>query len=372
MNGALEGLLVADFSRVLAGPYASMLLGDLGATVIKVERPERGDDTRSWGPPFNAEGSSTYFEGINRNKKSLVLDLSHHRDLRRARNLAAQADIMIENFKVGGLDKYGLDYLTVKPLNPSLIYCSITGFGRYAGKDLAGYDLLVQAMGGLMSITGDSTPTKTGVAVVDVLTGLHATVGILAALHSRQTTGEGQLIEVNLLSTLLASMVNQSASYTLGGVIPGMLGNAHPSIAPYEVFQTADQSMVIAVGNDTQFYALSNALEKPELSTHPLFHSNEARVRNRESLKTILEEALSQKTAAFWTHHLNHAGVPSGPINNIAQAFELAESLGLDPIRNGHISSPLELSSTPITDYRTAPQLGDMTELIVEEFALDT
>jgi crotonobetainyl-CoA:carnitine CoA-transferase CaiB-like acyl-CoA transferase len=371
MAGALDGLLVADFSRVLAGPYSSMMLADLGANVIKVERPETGDDTRAWGPPFTTTGSSTYFESVNRNKRSLVLDLANERDLRRAMNLAAQADIMIENFKSGGLVRYGLDYSNIRPLNPAIIYCSITGFGKDAGKELPGYDLLVQAMGGLMSITGETSPTKTGVAVVDVLTGLHATVGILAALHSRGETGAGQLVEVNLLSTLLASMVNQSTAYTLGGVLPGMLGNAHPSVVPYEVFRTADQALVIAVGNDTQFFALCHAMDLPELANNPLFSNNEARVVNRMELKATLETMLARESAAFWMERLNRVGVPSGPINNIAQAFDLATSLGLDPIHEGQVSSPLVMSATPITNYRPPPLLGQLTDQIVQELSLD-
>jgi crotonobetainyl-CoA:carnitine CoA-transferase CaiB-like acyl-CoA transferase len=371
MAGALDGLLIADFSRILAGPYSSMMLGDLGATVIKVERPDTGDDTRSWGPPFTTTGSSSYFESINRNKQSLVLDLTKDRDLRRARNLAAQSDIMIENYKVGGLAKFGLDYLSLKSHNPQLIYCSITGFGKHAGRDLPGYDLLVQAMGGLMSITGESSPTKTGVAVVDVLTGLHATVGILAALHNREKTGDGQLVEINLLSTLLASMVNQSTSYIQGGVIPGMLGNAHPSIAPYEVFMARDRAIVLAIGNDTQFRSLCNVLELPEMVENQLFQRNEDRVKNRLALKSIIEGALSRKSAATWAQLLNLAGVPCGPINNIAQAFELADKLGLKPIHDGQITSPLELSATPITEYSKPPNLGEMTEMVVQEYSLD-
>jgi crotonobetainyl-CoA:carnitine CoA-transferase CaiB-like acyl-CoA transferase len=372
MAGALDGLLVADFSRVLAGPYSSMMLADLGATVIKVERPQTGDDTRSWGPPFTTTGSSTYFESVNRNKHSLVLDLTNERDLRRARNLAAQSDIMIENFKAGGLVRYGLDYSNIRPLNPALIYCSITGFGNHAGKELPGYDLLVQAMGGLMSITGETSPTKTGVAVVDVLTGLHATVGILAALHSREKTGEGQLIEINLLSTLLASMVNQSSAYTMAGVNPGLLGNAHPSIAPYEVFLAADQALVIAVGNDSQFRDLCSALDMPDLAKIAMYRSNELRVMNRDSLKKVIEGTLGKATAASWAQKLNQVGVPCGPINTIAQAFELAEELGIDPIHNGQVASPLQLSSTPITKYRRPPHLGEMTEMLVQELALDS
>ena len=232
MTGALNGVLVADFSRVLAGPYASMLLGDLGATVIKVERPGAGDDTRAWGPPFAADGQSTYFHAVNRNKRSLALDIGAAADQRIAQRLAERADIVLENFKPGALSRYGLDYQSVVTTNPSVIYCSISGFGTGAGADLPGYDLLVQAMGGLMSITGTDEPTKAGVAVVDVLTGLHATVAILAALRHRELTGAGQLVEVSLLSSLLSALVNQASGFVGAGVIPTFMGNAHPSIAP--------------------------------------------------------------------------------------------------------------------------------------------
>ena len=285
MTGALDGIVVADFSRVLAGPYATMLLADLGATVVKVERPGSGDDTRAWGPPFAADGQSTYFQSVNRNKASIALDLGAADDRRIAHALAARADVLVENHKPGALTRFGLDYTQVRAVNPAVVYCSISGFGSGAGAELPGYDLLVQAMGGLMSITGTDEPTKAGVAVVDVLTGLHAAVGILAALHHRDRTGEGQRIEATLLTSLQSSLVNQASAYVGAGAVPGFMGNAHPSIAPYEVFAAADRTMIIAVGNDAQFARLADVLGQPGLSADPRFATNAARVEHREELK---------------------------------------------------------------------------------------
>lgn len=371
MNASLDGVIVADFSRILAGPYATMLLADLGATVIKVEKPETGDDTRSWGPPFTSQGTSTYFESINRNKKSITLDFTKERDQRRARVLASKADILVENFKVGNLARYGLDYQTVASTNNRIIYCSISGFGFGEGKDFPGYDLLVQAMGGLMSITGSNEPTKTGVALVDVLTGLHASVGILAALHSRDLTGDGQKIEINLLSTLLSSMVNQSSAYALTGVSPTRMGNAHPSIAPYEVFETMDQPIIIAVGNDAQFKRLCHTLGLDDLADDPRFVSNSNRVSNRQNLVHHINSALKARSSQQWFDLLTAAGIPCGPINTIGQAFELATNLGLDPLRNGQVSNPLTMSGTPITRYQNPPQLGQHNDEIIEQLNLD-
>ncbi|MSO26855.1 MAG: CoA transferase [Candidatus Nanopelagicales bacterium] len=362
MPGALDGVLVADFSRVLAGPYATMLLADLGATVIKVERPGAGDDTRAWGPPYAADGQSTYFHSVNRNKRSLALDIGEPADQRIAQRLAERADIVIENFKPGALTRYGLDYQSVNANNPSVIYCSISGFGTGGGADLPGYDLLVQAMGGLMSITGTDEPTKAGVAVVDVLTGLHATVAILAALRHRELTSEGQLLEVSLLSSLLSSLVNQASGYIGAGVVPTYLGNAHPSISPYEVYQTADRPLVIAVGNDSQFAALAVAIDSPGLVTDTRFATNPARVANRSVLANELTIALATHGADHWRQVLTAVGVPCGPINDISQAFALATELGLDPVATFNhdgtlpkqVANPVRYSSTPIT-YRLGP-----------------
>ncbi|GAB3493435.1 CaiB/BaiF CoA transferase family protein [Amycolatopsis cihanbeyliensis] len=368
-TGALSGILVADFSRVLAAPYATMLMADLGADVIKVERQGDGDDTRAWGPPF-AGDQATYFLSVNRNKRSIALDLRAEQDLHRARELARRADVVIENFRPGTMAKYGLDYARVREANPGVVYCSVTGFGADAGADLPGYDLLAQAVGGLMSVTGPAPgePVKVGVALVDVLTGLHATVGVLAALRHRERTGEGQLVELNLLGTLLSSMVNQSAAYTHTGVAPGIMGNRHPSIAPYAVFPAADRPLVVAVGNDRQFAALCKGIGRPELAEDPRFGTNSSRVAHVEELTTLLEEDLARRTATEWFDSLSPLGVPCGPVNDLAGAVELAQRLGLDPlVPNGTgdtgdtVANPINLSLTP-PDYAVRPpRLGEHT-----------
>lgn len=364
MPGALDGLLVADFSRVLAGPYATMLLADLGATVVKVERPGTGDDTRTWGPPFAEDGQSTYFQSVNRNKLSIALDLRDPDDARVAQRLAASCDVLLENHRPGSLTRYGLDYPAVALANPAVIYCSISGFGTAAGRDLPGYDLLVQAMGGLMSITGTDEPTKAGVALVDVLTGLQATVGVLAALHHRDRTGEGQALEITLLGSLQSALVNQASSVLGAGVVPGYLGNAHPSIAPYEVFRAADRPFVLAVGNDAQFVRLMNALESPQTADDPRFSTNAARVEHRALLADEVNALLAARTADEWQERIKAAGVPCGPINDIDQGLRLAETLGLDPIVEIHdprrattqrqVAHPVRYSRTP-AEYRSAP-----------------
>ncbi len=368
MTGALDGILVADFSRVLAGPYATMLLADLGATVVKVERPGAGDDTRSWGPPFTADGQSTYFQSVNRNKASIALDLSDEADREIAVALATRADVLVENHKPGALTRFGLDYEQVSAVNPAVVYCSISGFGSGLGSDLPGYDLLVQAMGGLMSITGSTEPTKAGVAVVDVLTGLHAAVGILAALHHRDRTGEGQRVEATLLTSLQSSLVNQASAFVGAGVVPRLMGNAHPSISPYEVYSAADRPMILAVGNDGQFVRLANVLGDPSLSTDPRFVTNAARVENREALTSAIEHRLTQRPADDWQEELTAAGVPCGPINDIAQGFALAERLGLEPVVDvadprrsapqRQVANPVAYSRTPAS-YRSAPSHVD-------------
>ena len=378
MAGALAGVLVADFSRVLAGPYASMLLADLGATVIKVERPGPGDDTRAWGPPYAEDGQSTYFHAVNRNKKSLALDIGAAADQRIAQRLAERADIVLENFKPGALSRYGLDYRSVFATNPSVIYCSISGFGAGAGADLPGYDLLVQAMGGLMSITGTDEPTKVGVAVVDVLTGLHATVAILAALRHRELTGVGQLVEVSLLSSLLSALVNQASGFVGAGVIPTFMGNAHPSIAPYEVYQTADRPLVLAVGNDSQFAALARVIGRPELATDARFATNPARAANRSALAAELTTTLTYQGADHWRQVLTAANVPCGPINDVSQAFDLATELGLDPIAVvgttancvKQVANPVRYSVTPVTYDLLPPRVGQDNAAIIADFDL--
>lgn len=364
MPRSLEGIVVADFSRVLAGPYGTMLLADLGAEVIKVERPGLGDDTRHWGPPFAADGQASYFHSVNRNKTSVAWDLTTPEGRGKAQALAKRADVLVENFMSGKAEDLGLGYDEISQLNPSIVYCSITGFGSEGGAHLPGYDLLVQAMGGLMSITGEpGEPTKVGVALVDVLTGLHASVGILAALLHRKATGEGQHVEVNLLSVVLASMVNQSAAFATAGQVPSALGNAHPSIAPYASFTAKDRPMIIAVGNDKQFSALASVLQHPEWIVDPRFESNPRRVENRDELTRRVNDALASNTANYWHAELTRHGVPCGPINSMDQAFALAEELGLQPIISfpgdgesvAGVASPLNLSHTPV-EYRWAAQ----------------
>ena len=362
--GALDGLVVADFTRVLAGPYATMLLGDMGATVIKIERPEVGDDTRHWGPPYDPAGRATYFESVNRNKTSVAIDMTSAEGLAEARELVKRADIVIHNFPPSNSVKFGLDYASVKELKPEVIYCSITGFGAGAGAQMPGYDLLVQAMGGLMSVTGPGPgqPTKVGVALVDVITGMHATIGILAALNHRNLSGEGQEIEVNLLSSLLSAMVNQASSYVSGDVVPGILGNAHPSITPYEVYQTADRPVVIAVGNDGQFAKLCDALGIADVASDPRFLTNPDRVEHRVALNDLLNTEFRKFGADHWWHNLSEVGVPCGPINALDDAFKFAESLGLNPIitmnQDGEarkqVANPITFSKTPVR-YAVAP-----------------
>lgn len=370
-EGALEGLRVLDFSRVLAGPFATMMLADLGAEVIKVERPEGGDDTRSWGPPHDARGRATYFLSVNRNKRSLALDLRDPGDLQRARRLSAGADVLVENFRPGLMDRFGLGYEQLRAANEGLVYCTISGFGSENGQ-LPGYDLLAQALGGLMSITGspDGPPQKVGVALVDVLCGLFATVGILAALRHRERTGAGQRIEVDLLSSLLSALVNQSTAHTAGGVLPRRLGNRHPSIAPYEPLRCADGELVVAVGNDRQFQALARVLGAPQLASDERFGSNAARVQHRAELIEELEARLRARPAAAWAQELTEARVPAGTVNDIAQAFTLAERLGLAPTVELPAAdgssvrlprNPIRLSATP-PSYRLAPpELGELT-----------
>jgi crotonobetainyl-CoA:carnitine CoA-transferase CaiB-like acyl-CoA transferase len=365
LSSALGDLRIVDFSRVLAGPFATMLLADLGAEVTKIERPGSGDDTRAWGPPFDERGEATYFQSVNRNKRSVVLDLADPADLARARELALDADVLVENFRPGVMDRLGLGYEQLHLENPALIYCSITGFGRGEGAVVPGYDLLVQALGGLMSITGspDGEPQKVGVALVDVLAGAFSTVGILAALEHRHFSGEGQRVEVNLLLSLLAALVNQGAAYTAGGVVPMRMGNDHPSIAPYGLIRAADRELVVAVGNDRQFAALCGVIDAPQLAEDARFATNDARVNNRAALRAELERRLGKRSADAWVASLREARVPAGMVNDVAAAFGLAESFGLEPVAeivrdDGSTvrltRNPIGLSATP-PGYRTAP-----------------
>lgn len=364
MTTPLDGLLVADFSRVLAGPLATTLLADLGAQVIKVERPGLGDDTRHWGPPWTARGSS-YFASANRSKESIELDLKDGDDLALARELARRADVLVENHRSGAMDALGLGYQTVRDENPGMIYCSISGFGSGAGADMPGYDFLVQAMGGLMSITGhpDGEPSKVGVALVDVLTGKDAVIGILAAARHRDRTGEGQLIEVNLLSSLLGSLVNQASAFLATGDSPVRMGNEHPSIAPYETLQCRDGAVAVACGNDEQFRRLAGALGRPELANDPRFARNQDRVAHRAALVAELEAALRSDDVGSWVHLLGEVGVPAGAVGDIGSAVALADELGLAPVDEvaageRQIRHPISYSQSALHPPDPPPDLG--------------
>jgi crotonobetainyl-CoA:carnitine CoA-transferase CaiB-like acyl-CoA transferase len=357
-EGPLSGLLVADFSRILAGPYASMLMADLGAEVVKVEGPG-GDDTRTWMPPVR-DGEATYYLSINRNKRSVALDLKDPSDLGLAKELASRADILIENFRVGGLARFGLDYDAVAATNPGVIYASITGFGTGGGAALPGYDLIVQAIAGLMSLTGapDGPPYRAGISVFDVMAGLHATIGVLAALHSRQSTGRGQHVEVNLMSSALSGLVNHSGSVVSAGATPTRMGNAHPSLFPYDLMPTADGELIITAGNDRQFRKLCEVLGLPELADDPRFVLNKDRTANRDELRPLLVERLMTKGKDEWFREIIAAGVPCGPINTVNQGVEFAAELGLEPVVEvggvPSIRNPITFSETPAS-YRLPP-----------------
>ncbi|WP_314147932.1 CoA transferase [uncultured Leifsonia sp.] len=368
-DGVLAGIRVADFSRVLAGPYATMMLADFGADVVKIESPA-GDDTRAWRPPVDAAGESTYFGAVNRNKRSVVCDLGTEDGLAAARRLAETADVVVENFRPGVMERFGFDEASLRAVNPRLVYCSITGFGRDAGAALPGYDLLVQAVGGLMSITGapDGEPSKVGVALVDVLTGLNAFSGILLALRQRDATGVGSRVDVDLLGSLLAALTNQASSTLATGDAPGRLGNAHPSIAPYELFTAADRELVVAVGNDRQFSAFAETIGLPALGTDQRFATNQERVRNRDALRAAIAPALAARTAADWVAALSAARVPAGLVNSVAEAFAFATALGLDPVvvttdpETGRSSrqpaTPIRLDTAPAVHRTPPPLLG--------------
>nr|WP_082510569.1 CoA transferase [Leifsonia sp. Leaf325] len=371
-RGPLSGVRVADFSRVLAGPYATMMLADFGADVVKIE-PPAGDDTRSWTPPVDASGASTYFASVNRSKRSVVLDLTTDGGLAEARRLAFSADVVVENFRPGVMDRFGLDFESVRAANPGVVYCSITGFGAGDGAALPGYDLLVQAVGGLMSVTGgpDGDPTKAGVALVDVLTGLNALSGILLALRARDAAGgptgpgaaaPGSLVQVDLLSSLLSGLVNQASSTLATGVAPRRMGNAHPSIAPYESFRAADRDLVIAVGNDRQFGVLAAVLGDPALDD-PRFATNPLRVAHRGELRAVIEQRLATAPASDWVSRLSAAGVPAGLVNDVGEAIAFAESLGLAPVvevdGSRSIANPIRLASDPAAYGSRPPRLGE-------------
>ncbi|HEY8300676.1 MAG TPA: CoA transferase [Jatrophihabitans sp.] len=369
----LDGILVADFSRVLAGPLATMHLADLGATVVKVERPDGGDETRAWGPPWTAE-TSAYFECVNRGKYSVALDLADEDGRAVAAELARRADVVVENFRPGTPVRFGLDYETVRRDNPGVVHCSISGFGSGLGADLPGYDFLIQAVGGLMSITGDPTgePTKVGVALVDVLTGKDAVIGILAALRAREYTGVGDHVEVDLLSSLLGGLVNQAAGYLATGVAPARMGNRHPSIAPYETLQCADGPVAVACGNDRQFRRLVEVLGRPDLADDERFAANSARVLHREELVHALEQQLMTAPAAAWEHRLTRAGVPAGLVGDIGSAIERSGRLGLAPLVDlgeGHVAQvrhPVRYATNAVAAAAAPPRLGEHTAQILQ------
>lgn len=371
--GPLAGLLVADFSRILAGPYCTMLLADLGADVIKVESPA-GDDTRDWVPPATADGVSTYFLAVNRNKRSVALDLRADGDLAAARRLAGRADIFVQNFKPGGLARFGLDHESVSAVNPGIIYASISGFGTKGGAGLPGYDLMVQAMSGLMSLTGspDGPPYRAGISVFDVIAGLHTAIAILAALHHRALTGQGQHLEVNLMASALSGMVNQSSAYVAGGVVPFRMGNSHPSLFPYEPLPTGDGDLIVTAGNDTQFRRLCQVIGAPELADDPLFATNPGRTANRDKLRPLLIERLAARPAREWFDVLIAAGIPCGPINTVDGGVAFAREIGLDPVVTAGqgaagrpaVRHPVTFSATPASYPLPPPALDEHGEQI--------
>jgi crotonobetainyl-CoA:carnitine CoA-transferase CaiB-like acyl-CoA transferase len=389
MTGPLNHVRVLELSRILAGPWAAQTLADLGATVIKVEKPGVGDDTRSFGPPFftTAEGRKTqesaYFMSTNRGKRSVTIDFFQPEGQQLVTRLAADSDIVIENFKVGGLAKFGLDYASLKSVNPRLIYCSITGFGQTGpDRDKPGYDFMIQGTGGLMSITGDPDerpgggPVKVGVAVADIFTGLYATIAILGALASRDRSGQGQHIDISLLDSQVAILANQAMNYLVAGNSPKRLGNAHPNIVPYQAFATRDGHVILAVGNQTQFVRFCELIQRPDLTLDPRFVDNPARVEHRDELIAILNEVFRTRSSRDWIDTLESAGIPCGPINTIAEVFadpqvqargmqlELQHpKLGAVP----SVASPINYSDTKISYDRAAPMLGEHTDEVLRD-----
>lgn len=380
-DGILSGIRVLDFSRVLAGPYATMTLADFGADVIKVESAD-GDDTRGWRPPVDQQGVSTYYSSVNRNKRSVILDLRSPDGKARAQELLASADVVIENFRPGVMTKLGFNFEETQKINPGIIYCSITGFGSGKGASLAGYDLLVQALGGLMSVTGaqDGGPTKVGVALIDIMTGMNAVQGILLALKARDdamnsadpTGWKGQLIQVDLMTTLLAAMTNQASAALNAGVTPVRLGNAHPSIAPYELYDAQDRPLLIAVGNDKQFHTLVRLLKVEHLAADPRFVDNPSRATHREQLRELLEEVLMTQLGSHWVALLSAEGVPTGLVNTVPEAFDFADSLELDavveiPTAGGdhhyrQVVSPIHIPGRGASYRLAPPSLGEHSE----------
>jgi crotonobetainyl-CoA:carnitine CoA-transferase CaiB-like acyl-CoA transferase len=383
MNGPLDGTLVLDLSRVLAGPWASQALADLGARVIKVERPGGGDDTRSWGPPYLESGDcreSAYFLSANRGKESIAVDFKDARGQTILRKLARKADILIENYKVGGLKAYGLDYESISEINPAIVYCSISGFGQtgpYAKKP--GYDFMIQAMSGLMSITGHEKPTKVGVAVSDLIAGLYATVGILGAYTRVRETGQGEYIDVSLLDSQLATLANQASNYLVSGKSPGLSGNTHPNIVPYQVFETASEPIVVAVGNDGQFAVLCTAIHCEKLSSDPRFMTNSVRVQNRESLVPLIAAELTKQPSEYWLSVLEEAGIPVSPVNSIGEAFAdphvverqtVMQQERADLGKVPGVRSPVRFRNCAVDESTAPPALGDSTQKVLREIGL--
>ena len=391
---SLQGIRVLDLSRVLAGPWCTQTLADLGADVIKIERPGTGDDTRTWGPPFltdpagNDTQEAAYYLGTNRNKRSVTCDIALPAGQALIRELAAHCDVFVENFKVGDMARYGLDYESLQAINPRLVYCSVTGFGQngpYASR--AGYDYAIQGMGGLMSVTGERDdlgggPQKVGVAVADLMTGMYATVGILAALRHAEKTGEGQRVDMALLDTQVAMLANLGANYLVSGAVPGRAGNAHQNIVPYQVFEVAPAAdgnkdhLILAVGNDAQYVKFCKVANIPELGVNPLFAKNRDRVVNRAQLVPILEAVLRTRTKADWLAALETAQVPCGAINNLAEVFSNPQIAAREmvthwqhPLRNDLrlVASPIKLSVTPVRKDRAPPMLGQHTDEVLRE-----
>jgi crotonobetainyl-CoA:carnitine CoA-transferase CaiB-like acyl-CoA transferase len=384
MSGPLSNIRVLDLTRVLAGPWATQMLADFGAEVIKVEKPGEGDDTRGWGPPFirNADGSNgdaAYFLSANRGKQSVCIDMATGGGQKLIRALAEKSDVVIENFKVGGLKKYGLDYESLKLANPRIIYCSITGFGQdgpYAAR--AGYDFMIQGMAGSMSITGepDGQPMKSGVAYADIFTGLHAVIGITAALFHRERTGVGQFLDLALLDSQVAVLANQASNYLVGGKVPGRLGNAHPNIVPYQTFETADGHIIMAVGNDRQFKEYCAIIGVGDLADNEHYKTNRGRVENRVALTALLTGPMKARTTAQWVDAFEAASVPCGPINTIAQMFADPQVLsrglqiGLtrgDGVQVPGVANPIRFSETPVDYEKAPPLLGDATNSILSK-----
>lgn len=389
MSGPLKGLRVLDLSRVLAGPWATQCLGDMGADVIKVERPGAGDDTRIWGPPFfestvtPGEKTAGYYLSANRNKRSIELDITSEAGQHAIRQIALESDILVENFKVGGLAKYGLDFESLSALNPRLIYCSITGFGQtgpYATRP--GYDFLVQGLGGMMSVTGERDdrpgggPQKTGVATADVFTGLYGVIGILAAIHHREKTGEGQHIDMALLDTQISIMGNQAMGYLVSGNEPKRMGNAHTSIVPYEAFASSDGYVILAVGNDSQFASFCKTVGRPELAEDPRYKTNVSRVVNRDDIVPIVQDIMRTRSTDEWVNVLEQNNVPCSPINGMERVFQdpqvIAREVQASVKRSDGesiptIASPIRFSKTPVEYHRAPPRLGEHTAEILKE-----